>query len=298
MTGKKQIIQKIGITAVVLAVVLAGLVLLRGNPVPPKNTNSDGLRIISLAPSITEMLFALEAGDSIVGATEYCNYPLEAKDIERVGSFGPPNIEKLLSLSPDIVISTKIPDTDVCRLLSKNGIELLEVKIYDIETMLNGFRILGHVVSKSEQAEKLITEMQTELNVIRQQYSKEQLTKVFIEIWNDPVTTAGGTSYIDDVITQAGGINVAGDISQDYPCINPEEVIHWNPDVIITCYMGGDGHSPEQMAKRIGWSEISAVKSGRIINDFPSDLILRPGPRLIEGVKALAEILHKKTERH
>lgn len=300
MKSKNQISRKWYILGVVFAAVGIAVVSLCRSWVPPENTNSDvdDLRIISLAPSITEMLFALDAADSIVGATDHCDYPIEAKDIERVGGLGPPNIEKLLSLSPDLVISTNIPDGDVCKLLSRSGIELLVVKIHNIQSMLEGLRQVGHAVRKSGRSEKLIAEMQAELDVTRQQYSnipREQLTKVFIEIWYDPITTVGNTSFIDDVIARAGGINVAHNISHTYPRINPEKVIQWNPDVIITCYMGRKGHTTEQMARRIGWADISAVKSGRIINDFPSDLILRPGPRLIAGVKTLAEILHKTT---
>ena len=308
MKRKKRISRKWYIIGVVFIAIGITAISLRSGWTPPKKTNpdADNLRIISLAPNITEMIFAIGMADSIVGVTDYCNYPIEARDIERVGGFGPPNIEKLLSLSPDLVISTNIPNDDVCKLLSRSGIELLVVKIDSIQSMLDGLRQVGYAVKNPERAEKLVAEMQAELDIVRQRYSnvpREKPTKVFIEIWYDPITTVGRTSFIDDVITQAGGINVAHDISQVYPCINPEKVIQWNPDVIITCYMDREGHTPEQMADRIGWTDISAVKSGRIINDFPGDLILRPGPRLIEGVKTLAEVLNKtsaekRTERY
>jgi iron complex transport system substrate-binding protein len=300
MKRKKQINPKWYMIWVAFIAIAITIVSLFSSWAPPKNIDPDAnnLRIISLAPSTTEMIFALGMGDSVVGVTDHCDYPVEARDIERVGGMGPANIEKLLSLSPDLVITTSIPSDDICKLLSRSGIELLVTKIHNIQSMFEGLRHVGHAVGKPERAEKVIAEMQAELDLAQQLYSnipREQRTRVFIEIWYDPITTVGSTSFIDDVIIRAGGANVAHNISQTYPRINPEKVIQWDPDVIITCYMGREGHTPEQMAKRIGWADISAVKSRRIINDFPSDLILRPGPRLIEGVKTLAGILHKIT---
>jgi iron complex transport system substrate-binding protein len=105
--------------------------------------------------------------------------------------------------------------------------------------------------------------------------------------------TAGGTSFLDDLIVRAGGVNVAHEISQAYPSINPEKVIEWNPDIILVTQMGQAGDATAQLSRRIGWGDISAVKNRRIIDDIHPDLLFRPGPRLIDGVKAMAVRLYK-----
>ena len=114
-----------------------------------------------------------------------------------------------------------------------------------------------------------------------------------MEIGDHPLMTAGGTSFLDDLIARAGGVNVAHEISQAYTSINPEKVIEWNPDIIIVARMGRPGDAAVQLSQRIGWADISAVKNGRVIDDIDPDLLFRPGPRLIDGVKAMAVRLHK-----
>jgi iron complex transport system substrate-binding protein len=111
-------------------------------------------------------------------------------------------------------------------------------------------------------------------------------------LWDDPLTTVGGTSFLDDVISRAGGVNVAHELAQPHLRISAEKVIEWNPDVIVIAHIKRSAGSAAQIADRIGWSDMTAVKQGRIICDISPDLILRPGPRLIEGVKALAQRLH------
>ena len=118
---------------------------------------------------------------------------------------------------------------------------------------------------------------------------------MFIELWDDPLTTVGRGSFLDDVISRAGGVNVAHDVLQPHPRISAEKVIEWNPDVVIIAHMAQRPCSPEQIGKRIGWSEVNAVKRGTVICDIPNDLLLRPGPRLIELVKLLAARFHDET---
>jgi iron complex transport system substrate-binding protein len=137
--------------------------------------------------------------------------------------------------------------------------------------------------------------MQAELRAVVEQSRKTpegSAPRVFIELWDDPLTTAGGSSFLDDVVSRAGGVNVAHGLSQPHPRVSAEQVIEWNPDVIVVAHMARGGNAAAQMAQRIGWSDIAAVRKGRIIRDMPPDLILRPGPRLIDGVKVLAQRLY------
>jgi iron complex transport system substrate-binding protein len=255
------------------------------------------LRVVSLAPSVTELLFALGAGDRLVGVTNRCDYPPEATRIERVGGFGKPNVEKLLALAPDLVVIAGPAGRDVSQALHKSGVRTLEVKIRSFEEMFQTLRQLGEAVGMSVQADTLIARMQAELQAVAtQEVRGGRRTRVFVELWDRPLTTAGGPSFLDDVIERAGGVNVAHGLSQPHPRISAEQVIAWNPDVIVVAHMAHGGDAAEQMEERISWADIAAVRGQRIIRDLPPDHLLRPGPRLIEGVKLLAQRLRSLPE--
>ncbi|MGO8705345.1 MAG: ABC transporter substrate-binding protein [Candidatus Brocadiia bacterium] len=252
-------------------------------------------RIVSLAPSVAEMLFALGLGDRIVGATDHCDFPPEAKKIPRVGGLGRPNVEKLLSLAPDIVIATDLERKDLAEALRREGIQVLELKIGNFAELFDAERKIGDAVGEPQKAARQVREMQAELDAAAELSAgipRDRLPKVFIEVWSDPLITAGGRSFLDDVVARAGGVNVAHDLSQDYPTINPERVVRWDPDVILLCYMTETKDAAAQVAGRIGWGGIKAVREGRIIADISPDVLLRPGPRLVAGVLQLAERLH------
>ncbi|MGO8748131.1 MAG: ABC transporter substrate-binding protein [Thermoguttaceae bacterium] len=258
---------------------------------PPDRLVSGKLRIVSLAPSVTEILFALKSEDSLVGATDHCDYPPQAANIERVGGFGAPNLEKLLALSPDLVIAAGLEREEIADVLRRSGIRVLNVRTRNFEELFDAIRQIGEAADKPQQAEAVITGMRAELEAIAARNGAErrgQRPKVFVEIGEHPLMTAGGASFLDDLIVRAGGVNVAHEISETYPSINPEKVIEWNPDAILVAPMGRPGDAAVQLSRRIGWADISAVKGGRVIDDIHPDLLFRPGPRLIDGVKALA----------
>jgi len=281
-------------TAAILVIALVIVLCLRGRWVPRKDLDEAELRIVSLAPSVTEMLFALGVEDCVVGVTDRCDYPPEAREIESVGGFGAPSMEKLLALSPDLVIGTGIQRSDVTEALRSSGIRMLWIKTHNFSEMFETLRTIGREVGKARQAEEVAAAMQAELEAVAEKHRDipvDQRPRVFVEIWNDPVTTAGKGSFVDKLITWAGGVNVARELDSAYPTVNPEKVIQWNPDVIVLGYMNQQGPK-EALANRIGWDGVEAVRSGSIINDISSDWLLRPGPRLIDGVKALNRRLY------
>ena len=262
---------------------------------PPREPPGHKLRIVSLAPSVTEMLFSLGVGDTLVGVTDYCDYPPEAKRIECVGEFGKPNVERLLAVAPDLVLAAGLERHDLVHALGESGIHVHDIKIRNIKEMFLGLQEIGQAVGESERAAEVVAGMQAELAAIAALHRDTPLAqrpRVFVEIWDHPLTTAGGTSFLDDVIRRAGGVNVAHDVADAYVHVSPEKVIEWNPDVILATQMTQTGDRTEGFSRRIGWADISAVKNRRIISDIPADFLFRPGPRLIEGVKALAQRLH------
>ena len=299
MTEKKQTNLGLFITVALFAAVLVIIIFFCSWCKTPVNADAgDGnFGIVSLAPNVTEMLFALGLADCVIGVTDCCNYPPQAKDKECIGSFGRPNIEKLLALRPKLVIATDFERDDIATMLSESGIEVLELKIHNLQDVFEALRTIGKATEKITEAERIIDAMQAELKAIAEKFEgiePSHRPKVFVEIWPDPITTVGKASFIDDVITRAGGVNVAGNINQAYPRINPEKVIEWDPDVIILYYMTDQANTSAQLANRIGWADIEAVRKNRIIDDIPPHLILRPGPRLIQGVKLLSQRIYTR----
>jgi iron complex transport system substrate-binding protein len=279
-----------------ICLVAGGLVIFGcSRDAPPDRTIGRKPRIVSLAPSVTEILFVLGKGDSLIGVTDHCDYPPEANRIERVGGFGTPSVERLLTLTPDVVIAAGLERSEVADVLRRAGIGVLDVRIGNFHELFDAIRQIGEAVDAHEKAKDLITRMQGELKALATRDSAtrpEQRPHVFVEIGSHPLMTAGGGSFLDDLVTRAGGVNVAHSVSQAYPVISPEKVVEWNPDVIVVAEMGRAGLAATELSHRIGWADISAVKNRRIIDDIHPDLLFRPGPRLVEGVKALSARLH------
>jgi len=272
------------IAALVVAVVMSSY-----RPEPKRGA------IVSLTPNVTEILFELGLADSLVGISTYCDYPSGAKDIQCIGDVGNPNIEMLLSLEPKLIIATNMHNEDVAERIRNAKIKLINLKIDSFQELYDAIELIGKETDTAGEAVKLIARLKGDLEVARLRFEKipnSERPRVFVEIWDDPLQTVGGPSFINEIITCAGGVNVAGQIDDGYPRVNPEMVVQWDPDVILMGH-GFDGKDAKsQFASRIGWSKIKAVRDGRIIDDIDSNWLLRPGPRLVDGVKALAERLH------
>lgn len=276
---------------------IAGLMVIAtfGRGARPVKDDAGKLRLVSLSPNITEIVFALGAGGSLVGVTNCCDYPPEAKKIACVGGYGTPNLETLLSLSPTLIIAGGNESQDDLNALRHSGIRVLEPKTGNFRELFQAIGEIGNAVGRPRRAAEIIAGMQAEFDAIAVRYRPvggKRPPRVFVEVWHDPLTTAGGTSFIEEAVTRAGGVNVARDLRQPYPAISAEKVIEWNPDVILVCYADEGAATASRIRNRIGWTGISAVREGRIISDLPLDSLLRPGPRLVEGVKLLADRLH------
>ena len=200
---------------------------IRLQPRHPANRTINGkLRIVSLAPSVTEILFTLAMGDSFVGATDHCDYPPEAVSIEPVGGFGAPNVEKLLALNPDLVIAAGFEREEVAEVLRQSGIRVLDVRIRNFEELFDAIRQIGEAVDRFQQAEGVVAQMQAELEAVTAQNGttpRGQRPKVFVEIGDHPLMTAGGTSFLDDLIVRAGGVNVATRFPRHIPASTPRK---------------------------------------------------------------------------
>jgi adenosylcobinamide-phosphate synthase len=253
------------------------------------------LRIVSAAPSVTEILFELGMGNSLVGVTTSCDYPEQAKHIERIGQFNQPNMEKILSLSPTLLIAANANLGAAEDTLKQAGIQVINVKIGNFNQLFAGILQIGQAAGAEARAQALVARLQNELASVAGTYQsipQTQRPKVFVELWYNPLTTAGGSAFLNEVIARAGGINAAQAIRNDYPQVNPEDVMAWNPDVILIARMLPSQQALQEIRNRIGWDQIRAVQQDRIITGISSDYLLRPGPRLVLGVRQLTEALY------
>lgn len=254
------------------------------------------LRIISLAPSITEILFALDLDEDIVGVSSHCDYPQGVLAKEKVGSFSQPNIEKIISLRPDLILLTGLEQQLIAEKLKKLKLNFLLVYPSNIEGLLSSIRKIGEATGSQHEAEYLINEINEQVDELKEkvgQIPQDNRKTVFIEIWYDPIITTGGSSFVNELIELAGGINIASDTPRAYSMISPELVISRNPDCIILGYMNQVSFNEQRIKARTGWENISAVRNGKIFNNIDPDLILRPGPRCIQGAREIYRRLYE-----
>jgi len=255
-------------------------------------------RYISLAPSTTEILFALGLDDQIVGVSSYCNYPPKAKDKENVGTFSQPNIEKILFLKPDYIFCTGLEQAQAISDLKRLNLKVYVADPKNMRELFDSISDIGKITGKDIQAQSLIKNMSEEIEAVKSEVSllpAGKKPKVFIEIWDNPLTTAGKGSFVDELITLAGGENIAADTKRPYSIFSAEEVIIRNPDYIILAYM--DQAKPvELVAKRMGWNSIVAVKNNQVYNDINPDILLRPGPRIVQGLREIYNRLKTKDQ--
>jgi len=251
-------------------------------------------RIISLAPSNTEILFALGLDEEIVGITDYCDYPPEKiAQKEKIGGFATPNFEKIVSLNPDIVFATSGVQKQAIERLEELGVKIYILEAETMENLLIEIKNIGKLTGKSQQAQELIAAMEKRIKAVKEKLSnipEDQKPKVFLEIWHDPLWTAPKKTLIYQVIELAGGkhaITIEGDWNQ-VTTVDPESVIDANPDVILLAFENSDPISVYELA---GWSAVSAVKNKRVFQIDP-DIISRPGPRIIDALEQIAKILY------
>lgn len=256
---------------------------------------TEKLRIISLAPSTTEILFSLGLDNEIVGVSQSCDYPPEAAVKEKIGTFSQPSIEKILSLKPDIIFCTGLEQAPIISKLRKLKLKVVVSDPDNMESLFNSIAKIGKLTGKEEKAAMIIENMKKDINNIVFSVKKipaDKRQKVFIEIWHNPLTTAGKGSFVDELITLAGGINIASDLKSAYGSFSSECVIKRNPDCIILAYMGNENFS-DNIKTRCGWENISAVRNNKVFNDIDPNILLRPGPRVSAGVKAIYKKLYE-----
>lgn len=234
---------------------------------------------MSLAPNTTEILFALGLGDSIVAVDEYSNYPEEAKNIERIGTFLNPNIEKMILLRPGYILTNTDMPHDKREYLETLGARIIKVSPLSVNGFLKDIENLGDIFNRREKAGLIIDDIKNRINAL----PVADKPKVFVQLFDDPLVTV--SSFIGDVIEAAGGKNIASDIKDDAGLFSMEELIYRDPDIIVAVGFSSEFKIP---------SSIKAVRGNRIIRDLDPDILLRPGPRIIDAIEALNRFFYEK----
>ena len=242
-------------------------------PAPPK-------RIISLAPSVTEILFALGLDAEIVGVTRADDYPPDkVQSRARVGGVII-NLERVVALQPNLIIGMPSLQQDQLVRLATLRLPVLAVDAASVDETIAQIRLLGRVTGRGSAGEALAKSLEARVQVVQPRVRRT----VYIEVWYEPVIAAGGSTLIHDLTRRAGGANIFGDL-RGYPQIPVESVLTRNPQVIFLLYAGRD-----QLVTRAGWRAIDAIRSNRVY-ELPASLVSRPGPRIADGLALVSRLL-------
>lgn len=252
-------------------------------------------RIVSLAPSNTEILFALGAGSQIVGVTDYCDYPTEVERLPKIGGFSDPSLELIVSMQPDLVVAARLNPLQALEGLRRFEIPVFVLAPSTLEGTLRAIRQAGCLIGKGGEASRVTQQLEARIEAVRSVVSSISPRDRPRVVWGRleaPFYSAGPGSFIHDLIRTAGGRNII-ESEATWPQIGLETVVYRNPDVIIA-----NLESPRRLQEEIarlrktsGWMTINAVKTGRIYH-VSLDVLGRPGPRLVDGLELLARHFH------
>lgn len=275
-------------------------------PVPAERTFTDGAgrevtlrgvpqRLISMAPSNTEILFALGLGPQVLGITAWCNYPVEAAALEKVGDWWAPNYERIVALRPDLVFATGTADSEIVVRLEALGVPVLVVNAPTLAEVIEQVLLVGEVTGATNRAAELAEAMRRRMQEVRDRIAAApgDPPTVFWAL-DDQLWTVGPGSFVHDLISLAGGRNIAEGLGTAYAQYSLESLLQADPDVIIVAILAPD--SVAGLDALPGWSNLRAVQAGRV-HQVDGDLVSRPGPRIVEGLELVARLLYPEQFR-
>ncbi|MBM4033727.1 MAG: cobalamin-binding protein [Planctomycetes bacterium] len=251
-----------------------------------------------MAPSVVEFLFALGAGERVVGVGDYCFHPPEAKLLPRIGGEYNPNFERILALKPDLLIAQGRAEKleDFCR---RNAVPILRVNTDTLATLRSGLHELGRAVGLEAEADRLAARIQTELAAVASRVAGRPRPKVFLCMSHSPgslrgLSTAHGASLLSELLDIAGGQNVLGDVPLSYPPVSKDQLLERQPDAILDLHPGEELSDEARRLLLADWAAMAslpAVRSGRV-HLLTDDSLLVPGPRVPAVARRLAQVLH------
>jgi iron complex transport system substrate-binding protein len=285
------------LVAVFVFVLVIVFVIRQADHKPAKTTNQANppQRIVSLSPNLTETVFALGLGGKVVGVSNDCDWPAEARQKPKMGTFWQPNTEAIIAVKPDLVVcETFAQQKEVAETLKRAGINVLSRRAESIEEIYSAILSIGQAAGCPDKAESLAAKIKGELDQIRAKSSSAKKVKVLWAVQTEPMRVAGIKTFVNEIIDIAGGQNVIAPTGDQYPSIGTEAILGCGAEVIIQSAMGTEDITKQQEAAEKFWSRFAnlpAVKDKRIYVISP-DTVLRLGPRLPEGAQVVARCLH------
>jgi len=249
-------------------------------------------RIVSLAPNLTETIYALGLQDRLVGDTDYCDFPPEAKQKTKVGGAINPSLEAIAALHPDLVLVTKnLNRLETVEALEEIGIPSYATDPHTVEAIIASVARLSGLLGATETGAALAADLERQVSALRDHLASLTPRRVLFIVWIEPLISIGKDTFIADALRDAGAVSVI-DSSQNWPQVSLEEVVRLQPDflIFVESHSGAAPHSAESLADLPGWRLLNAVRNHRYATI--SDAINRPAPRLISAVEDLARQLH------
>jgi iron complex transport system substrate-binding protein len=255
-------------------------------------------RIISLAPSITETLFAVGAGPQLVAVTTTDTYPPDVKRLPTIGGFAPETIstEAILAQNPDLVLAGGQFQRPIVKSMDKLGIPAVVIDPTTLDAVEKAISRIGRLTGHEAKAAAVVADFRRRRRAVRRAARAKDAARVRVlyVFWDEPLETAGPGTFVGQMIAEAGGVNIFADLDQEYPQVSDEAVLARNPERIIAPNRGTATFAA-RLSRRPGWNRLAAVKATRI-STLPEELLHRPGPRLIDGLEKIAALLHERRE--
>lgn len=245
-------------------------------------------RAVSLAPNLTEIVFAVGAGNRLVGVTSFDNYPEEAEKIAKIGDTINPNVENIIALKPQIVlVSTASQIETFTKKLEEQGITVFVTNPNSLEDIYKSITAIGEIFGKKENALELVENLERRVELVERETDLLEKPKVFVQISREPLYTIGKDSFLTDLIERAGGISLTETVATAYPRISKETALALQPDVIIL------SDSPDNLEPNAVFENSPAARNGKVYK-INADILSRPAPRIIDALEQIAKELHPK----
>jgi iron complex transport system substrate-binding protein len=249
-------------------------------------------RVVSLAPNLTEIVFALGGGNHLAGDTDFCDYPAEAVQKPHVGGPVNPNMEEIVALMPDLVLATKsINRRETVNALERIGLPVYVTDPHSVEQMIASVEHLGSALGAEESAAVLAGDLRGRLDDLDRRLSGAAPRRVFFVVWTNPLISVGRGTFIADALRRAGGRSVV-ETKAEWPHVSLEEIVRLQPEVLVfaSAHAGDTQRDIDKLRARPGWRSLEAVQRGNIV--VVSDAINRPAPRMVDAIERLARALH------
>ena len=251
-------------------------------------------RIVSLAPNLTEIVFALGQGDHLAGDTDFCDYPAEASKKPHVGGPVNPNLEQVVALKPDLVLATAINRRETVNALARIGVPVYATDPHSVDSMIGSVEHIGEVLEAEKTAKPLAAGLRERLSSLDRRIARTTARRVLFVVWTDPLITVGRDSFIADALRRAGARSVV-DATAEWPRISFEEILRLQPEFLVfaNAHAADAQRDIDALRARPGWRELGAMRRGNIV--VVGDAINRPAPRMVDAIEELARAFHSES---